>query len=653
MSLPSAVRHVALAVGVAGCALAAPAQADEPRAQRAPALPATASPTAVADPCPPEAEGAVCGHVDVPRDRRDPAAGTIAIAFELYPHTEPGPAESAIIINWGGPGQSTTALRGPTRDFLDAALGRHDLLLIDDRGRGRSGPIDCPALQHGTAPLLEAAAACAQQLGLDAVRYPTAEIARDFEVVRAALGYEAVDFIGVSYGGVDAAAYATRFGHRLRSLVLDAPVGPTTLDPFISQAWVVEGHLNLASNICARSALCGRSGERALREIRWLVQRVKRKPIRGAGLDARGEPHEVVIDARYVLEHILALQIGPYVTTGDIPAAVAAYRRGDTVPLLRLAAESDWSAPGDSGDPAEFSVGAAAATACLETPWPWSAEASLPERQQQWDAALRRAPDGPFAPFRAEDVMSAFFSPEFCLPWPQTGTRPPVEPGARYPQMPTLVLTGDNDPGLPPDQARETAELYPDARFVRITGAAHPSLFWSPCASELATEFINTLTLKSTACAAESPFDIPGVTTFPRKARDSAGVKRRHGNRADTASLRIARVAADAALDVLKRAHFPDTKEGPGLRGGTWHGDFGDTWTLTLDGVRWTHDVAVSGVLRFAFGPVEADLRIDGPGRQDGTLHLEGGWIEPSAPGSIEITGTLGGKRVVAAMPST
>ncbi|HEX6024580.1 MAG TPA: hypothetical protein VFZ00_21500, partial [Solirubrobacter sp.] len=56
--------HSAAATMVVACALAAPA---------------SAAPTVVHDPCPPDVEGAVCGHVDVPLDRSDPGAGTIAI----------------------------------------------------------------------------------------------------------------------------------------------------------------------------------------------------------------------------------------------------------------------------------------------------------------------------------------------------------------------------------------------------------------------------------------------------------------------------------------------------------------------------------------------------------------------------------------------
>jgi hypothetical protein len=51
--------------------------------------------------CPPEAQyfGAACGTLPVPLDRNHPELATINIYFELYLHTNPGPAESAILVN--------------------------------------------------------------------------------------------------------------------------------------------------------------------------------------------------------------------------------------------------------------------------------------------------------------------------------------------------------------------------------------------------------------------------------------------------------------------------------------------------------------------------------------------------------------------------
>ena len=180
--------------------------------------------------CPDEAVAygipVVCGYVPVPLDWSHPGKlGQIKIYFELYSHTGDGPAESAILNNYGGPGAATTARRWIGLYFFGENLDTHDLLLIDDRGRGLSGTIDCPDLQHGAVAWATAEAECAAQLGLAASRYGTGEVAQDTDAVRAALGYDKVDYFGWSYGGNDVEAYATRFGDYLRSIVADSPSG--------------------------------------------------------------------------------------------------------------------------------------------------------------------------------------------------------------------------------------------------------------------------------------------------------------------------------------------------------------------------------------------------------------------------------------------
>lgn len=135
---------------------------------------------------------ASCGTVGVPLDRYVPNAGTISIFFELYTHTGNGPAESAILFNLGGPGLSSTAFRDLPLDLFEPNLVNHDLLLIDDCGRGSSGAVNCPDLQQDTAAWDDTVARCAAQLGMAASRYGSGDVAADTEAIQAALGYESL-----------------------------------------------------------------------------------------------------------------------------------------------------------------------------------------------------------------------------------------------------------------------------------------------------------------------------------------------------------------------------------------------------------------------------------------------------------------------------
>jgi pimeloyl-ACP methyl ester carboxylesterase len=617
------------------------------------AAPAAASPSVAPEPCPPEADGAVCGHVDVPFDRSDPSAGTIPIAFEQYPHTGAGPAESAVFFNFGGPGVATTALRDVARG--NAGLReKHDLVLVDSRGTGRSGVLDCPDFQHGNGTsLIALAAGCADRLGVTADRYSTADIAADYDAVRVALGYDKIDLVVGSYGGVNAGAYATRFGEHLRTLVINGGVEPA-VDVFTSGSTAIRLMLARIGAVCARSRNCGRSGAEAVDAVGRLVRRLRRAPVRGTALDAHGGPHDVTIDPGKLVVHVLDNVDGFGVTHGEVAPAADALARGDARPLLRLAAEGDFSLLGDNGDPNEYSQAAFTATFCLDTPWPWSASASLPVRERQWAAAVKRAPDARFFPFRAEEVMfSAYGRADFCLPWPATGSRLPVEPDARYPGVPTLILDGEFDTNV--GRADAVAANYPNSTLVRFKGVNHTPAEWSQCARDIRLAFLETGEVGDTSCASEPLFDNPAVAAFPRRLSQSPAARPRAGNRAD---LRLVRVGVDAALDAFKRGFLNIVTGGdghaPGLRGGTIDVVDGEAMTATLDRIRWTEDVAVSGTLRWSFdgGSLEADLQVDGPGRKDGTLTLEGGWLIHGAPRTISVTGRLGGERVAAKVPA-
>jgi len=89
---------------------------------------------------PPEAQelGGIFGKLPVPLERRHPDGTMIRIYFEVYPHTNAGPAVSAILANPGGPGASTTGLRALGLALFAQNRHVHHFLLIDDRGRGGS-----------------------------------------------------------------------------------------------------------------------------------------------------------------------------------------------------------------------------------------------------------------------------------------------------------------------------------------------------------------------------------------------------------------------------------------------------------------------------------------------------------------------------------
>jgi pimeloyl-ACP methyl ester carboxylesterase len=613
----------------------------------------------------------VCGYVPVPLDWSRPGElGTIRIYFELYTGTHSGPAVSAILQNYGGPGSSTTANRWLAFYFFGENLDDHDLLLIDDRGRGLSTTIDCYDLQHGVGTFAQEEAACAAQLGLGASRYGTGEIARDTDAVRAALGYDKVDYFGWSYGGADIEAYATRFGRHLRSIVADAPVGSPVLEALEFDRARTRGDRRLVRLDCQRSPTCSLDHPFPEAELDLLVQSIRHHPVEGEALDAYGNPTHVRIDEEGLLNFLVDNPAANFVNTGELLAAGAALRRGDARPLLRLGAERHWTLESDYGDATVFSNGAAVATACVDYDqgWDWASPVWL--RQAQYAHAIAALPPWFFFPFSKKAVTGElydFFGRQ-CLWWEvPTPPSPIAPPHARYPHVPTLVLSGDIDQRVPLEVTSQVARLYPDSTFVKVAGAGHPSLVWSSCAVKLASEFIRTLKVERTVCDASTPDVVwPAVGRFPRFAREArpASVDGSGGNEVGIGERRVVTVAVAAATDALQRATVGFGATGVGLRGGTFDADYGDstTWTLTLRGCAFAEDVLVSGTVEYHPGPpawlgttgdgsFEADLEIAGSGTGGGTLHVEGKWQAQGPVGEFKVTGTLGGRNVSALVP--
>jgi pimeloyl-ACP methyl ester carboxylesterase len=625
--------------------------------ERAAEAPPSISKAVVWIQCIPQAQtlGALCGYLSVPLDREHPDQSKIPIYFELYVHSNPGPAVSAIVPNPGGPGYSTTAQREIGLALLGQDLDVHDLLAIDDRGRGFSATIDCEELQHGTAKIPKAQSDCATQLGNAASRFGTGDIAQDIDDVRAALGYEKIDYFTGSYGGEDATAYATRFGEHLRSIMLDAPQGTPMLKPFSNEYYRARSIPREVRLDCLRSMSCSPDHPNPDAELDRLIQTIREHPLAGTAHDASGKLVPVHIDETTLL-YMADNPVGQFVNTGELLAAGEALRKGDATPLLRLGAESIFPLVTDYGDPTYYSVGSEFATQCADAHEPWKWLPPIEERRHEFSDAISDLPLDYFAPFSKSSATSLLFSTVTqCLWWEiPTPSSPVAPPHAQYPNVPTLVLDGDMDTAVPLEEVSKVAALFPGSTFVPVAEAGHGTIFWTQCAANLAARFVETLQVEDASCTQTPETVWPAMGRFPLRAANArpAEIDPHGQNQIEVAERKVVTVAVAAATDALQRSII-GSGDGVGLRAGTFHTDYSDAgWTTALTGCAFANDVIVDGTIVWgADKSVVADLNVSGSGTAGGTLHVKGAWQAPGGVGNFRISGSLGGRQVAVLVP--
>jgi len=637
------------------------------RKAEAMSLPALVSKNIVPVTCSSDAQSAgasLCGYVNVPLDRKHPKQGTIAIYFEQYLNSSGKPAVSAILGNFGGPGVTTTGSRGGFLGIFGANLDVHDLLLIDDRGRGLSATINCPPLQQGTVSFDQGVADCAAQLGIAASRYGTGDIAADVDAVRDALGYDLVDYYGGSYGGEDVSAYATHFGSHLRSIVLDAPCGAPYLDEtrFAIEWYRTHAEIPTTSRQCQYSPLCSADHPYPEAELEALIAAIRLNPVVGQAYDANGNLVKVQMDEDALLNYVLDNPTGEFLSTGEVFAAARSLWQGDTRPLLRLGAEGYFPINPNYGDPTGISAGAYLATSCVDVKQPYHWSLPIPERIEQLDEAIFSVPFWYFSPFSREASTGLVFSygaingGRACIEWEKpTPSSPVLPPYPIYLSTPTLVLTGSLDRRVPFAEVSQVATYFPNSTLVTVVGAGHETVNWGQCPVNLASGFVETLQVPDTTCA-QSPETVwPSVGRFPLYAKDARPAQPDSSgmNRIGPQEEKVVSVAVATAVDALQRSII-GYGNGVGLRGGTFHTDYEATqWTTTLTDCAFSKDVFVSGTINwYANNSLDAELTVSGPGTGGGTLTITGGWLVFGGPlGNFSVTGTLGGKQVAVLVP--
>jgi pimeloyl-ACP methyl ester carboxylesterase len=416
------------------------------------------------------AQAVQCGALAVPENRAEPRGRKLSIFVAVLPANTLSPKPDPLVLLAGGPGQAASTL-GPFALQLGAVRRTRDIVLIDQRGTGRSSPLDCPALapdEHAEFDIdpVPKSLLCAWQLAernVDASQYTTSAWVADLEAVRDALGYRQLNLWGGSYGTRVAQEYLRRHPDRVRTVVLDGVAPPSMRISF--DVWRTrDDALDGVIAACRASAACVKAHPdpaATLQELRASLEGGRTITLR----DPRtGIAREMRLDFDTVIGALQPLTYAPEAAS-LIPELLALARDGEYAPLLAASLVIIGELPDQFNAALHYSV-----TCAEDVPRVTREERINGVADERVRALARR-------------------TLAVCDQWPK-GTFPsdftrPVES-----DVPVLLLSGGLDPVTPPAYAAEVARGFSRSRHVVAQGFGH-IVSSHACAPRLIAAFVD------------------------------------------------------------------------------------------------------------------------------------------------------------------
>ena len=464
-----------------------------------------------------------CGSVQRALDPARPDGPRIEVQFAVVPALSRQPLPDPVFFLAGGPGQSAIALAPTVLAILERLRARRDVVLVDQRGTGRSAPLVCPDeastrsfAAWDVGAQRQSMAACRKALQklsyiaqpTDLTFFTTPLAMQDLDAVRQRLGADQINVVGVSYGTRAALDYQRQFGAHVRRSVLDGVAPPDMALP-ASAARDSQAALDSLWADCAAEPACKQAFPTFRGDWQKLLKSLPRRTTMGDPFS--GQPQAEVLTRAALLGVVRSALYVPTLASA-LPQAVHDAARGRLEGLAGLG--SALHAPGA----APMAMGMHLSVVCAEDMPLLTASARNVERQaeakgersgernlernserngQRGDARNSEPrPTRGVAP-HLETAQSPDFGNEalhlyrsLCADWPAS----PV-PADYYriaqAERPVLLLSGGLDPATPPRHAARAAQALGAKALHVVAPKAGHGLLSTACGQDMLYRFMS------------------------------------------------------------------------------------------------------------------------------------------------------------------
>jgi pimeloyl-ACP methyl ester carboxylesterase len=450
-----------------------------------------------------------CGYLTVPERRYsfdgepiDPDE-TIRLAVAIMPANSDTPEPDPLFIAQGGPG-------GSTIDTYANLLSNHplrdkrDIVLFDQRGTLYSEPnLLCPESFEASDEMLEMddeemeayaaeiELACRQRLvdeGVDLGAYNSLENAADVEDLRTALGYDEINFYGVSYGTLLGLHFMRDFPDHIRSVILDGVV-PTQVNFLAEIAQSQERVFDEFFMACRRDDECAARYPNLEDRFFDVVDALNEDPAAITLIDqGNGQRMHTVLTGDDVADFLFQMF---YVSgsIGILPAAIADLERGDVSYIETMFSLFLFDRT--------MSEGMYNSVICSE-------EAGFDADAIDVDGVRSYFADGV-----GEELQGVLDS---CARW-DVVTLPEMANAPVESEIPTLLLSGQYDPITPPQFAETAHETLSNSyNYVLPNGGHGVAFLVDACMDEIVDDFLRDPTSEPSSFCLQ---DVAAVRYLP------------------------------------------------------------------------------------------------------------------------------------------
>jgi pimeloyl-ACP methyl ester carboxylesterase len=441
-------------------------------------------------------KGAECGELAVPIDYSKTDGPESTIAVIRFPAT--GKKIGSLLFNPGGPGGSGVELAANIlRALPDEIRERFDIVGFDPRGVALSRPaIRCnsdaendkertlpdvdyspqgvAAIEQRTKDYVQR---CVDKMGKDFLaNVGTANVVKDLDALRAALGDDKLSYVGFSYGTEIGSAYAEAYPKNVRAMVLDGAVDPD-IDPLESNLQQMEAFQKAFNDFaadCAKSPDCplGTDPAKASDVFRSLVGPLVDKPAKTR--DPRGLSYGDAITGA------IEAMYSPS-SWSDLTSGLQALASGEDADDLLDLADGYWQRGADGSY-----TNLADANNAINC-----ADEKYPSDPQAWVDADKRARE--VAPAFSYGDFTGYAPRDTCVFWPVPGKTAPHNISA--PGLPpVIVVSSTGDPATPYTNGVHLAEQLHGV-LLTVDGTQHTASFQgNQCVDEIVTKYLVDLT---------------------------------------------------------------------------------------------------------------------------------------------------------------